>query len=57
MIDNHDQQVLNYFNQQATQFYQDEMAKHYSPHDLSISIEKDRANTFTQLLEISNDNN
>lgn len=45
MIDNHDQQVLNYFNQQATQFYQDEMAKHYSPHDLSISIEKDRANT------------
>lgn len=48
MIDNHDQQVLNYFNQQATQFYQDEMLHHYSPHDLSISIEKDRANTFTK---------
>lgn len=48
MIDNHDQQVLDYFNRQATQFYQDEMAKHYSPHDLSISIEKDRANTFTK---------
>lgn len=48
MIDNHDQQVLDYFNRQVTQFYQDEMSKHYSPHDLSISIEKDRANTFTK---------
>ena len=50
MIDNHDQQVLDYFNRQATQFYQDKMAKHYSPHDLSISIEKDRANTFTKAI-------
>ena len=48
MINNHDQQVLDYFNRQATQFYQDEMSHHYSPHDLSISIEKDRANTFTK---------
>lgn len=48
MTDTHDQQVLDYFNQQATQFYQDEMLHHYSPHDLSISIEKDRANTFTK---------
>lgn len=48
MINNHDQQVLDYFNRQVTQFYQDEMLHHYSPHDLSISIEKDRANTFTK---------
>lgn len=48
MIDNHDQQVLDYFNRQVTRFYQDEMLHHYSPHDLSISIEKDRANTFTK---------
>lgn len=48
MINNHDQQVLDYFNRQATQFYQDELLHHYSPHDLSISIEKDRANTFTK---------
>lgn len=48
MINNHDQQVLDYFNRQVTQFYQDEMLHHYSPHDLSISIEEDRANTFTK---------